>query len=143
MKPRPPILIVALAATAFIAVAVHGLIEYRAGRVILDQFAETQQDSDTIVALDQVLDDAANRPALVHCWQGVKRTGMMVAIYKMEYLRMDNERAIAELPAFGRELEDFAEADREMLRRYVPRWRRPPGASEPAAAPVSGAATVR
>jgi|GEM_PF-5197654 len=61
MKRRPPILIVALAATAFIAVAAHGLIEYYATRDIIDQFAETQQDSDTMAALDQVLDDGANR----------------------------------------------------------------------------------
>jgi signal transduction histidine kinase len=63
MNRTSPSLIVALAAMAFVTVAVHGVIEYRATRAIIGQFAEAQQDSDTVVALDQVLDDAANGDA--------------------------------------------------------------------------------
>jgi signal transduction histidine kinase len=53
--PRP-ILIAVLAAMAFAAVAAHGVIEYRGTKTILSQFAEARQDSDTIIALDKVLD---------------------------------------------------------------------------------------
>ena len=60
MNRTSPILIVALATLAFATVAAHGIVEYRATQVIVGQFAEAHQDSDTIVALDQVLDDVVN-----------------------------------------------------------------------------------
>ncbi len=54
------ILIIVAAATAFAVVALHGITGYRATRAIIDQFAEAQQDADTIVAIDRVLDDVVN-----------------------------------------------------------------------------------
>ena len=69
----------------------------------------------------EVLDDPGNRPVLVHCWKGVKRTGVMVAIYKMEYRGIDAARALAELPAFGRPLEEFSETERACVAGYVTR----------------------
>ena len=87
---------------------------------------------DAIPRFLEVLDDPANRPVLVHCWRGVKRTGVMVAILQMEYLGMDNEQALAELPAFGRELADFGDAEKDTVRCYIPRWRRVPSPSPPA-----------
>lgn len=72
----------------------------------------------------RIIDDPTSRPVLVHCWQGVKRTGLLVAVYKMEYLHMSNAQALAELPAFGRTLEDFVDGEPEFIERYVPRWRR-------------------
>ena len=63
MNRTSRILIVALAATAFAVVAVHGVIEYRATEGIIGQFAEARQDSDTIIALGQLLDDVYRQDA--------------------------------------------------------------------------------
>jgi protein tyrosine phosphatase (PTP) superfamily phosphohydrolase (DUF442 family) len=45
--------------------------------------------------------DPARQPVLVHCAQGVRRTGMMVAAYQMSVLGYDRERAKQELETFG------------------------------------------
>jgi protein tyrosine/serine phosphatase len=42
-----------------------------------------------------------NQPVLVHCAQGVRRTGMMVAAYQMKQMGYDKERARSELLSFG------------------------------------------
>lgn len=42
-----------------------------------------------------------NRSVLVHCAQGIRRTGMMVAAYQMSVMGYDKERAKKELLAFG------------------------------------------
>jgi protein tyrosine phosphatase (PTP) superfamily phosphohydrolase (DUF442 family) len=42
-----------------------------------------------------------NQPVLVHCAQGVRRTGMMVAAYEMSVRGKDKERAKAEIIDFG------------------------------------------
>ena len=49
----------------------------------------------------QVTSDPQNQPVLVHCAQGVRRTGMLVAAYQMKHMGYDKERAKAELLAFG------------------------------------------
>ena len=79
----------------------------------------------------RIVDDSTSHPILVHCWLGVKRTGALVAVYKMEYHRISNAQALAELPAFGRTLEDFVDGERELIERYVPRWRRGIAVPEP------------
>jgi len=48
-----------------------------------------------------VCDDERNYPILVHCKQGVYRTGIMVAIYQYHYLRMRNEEILSRMPNFG------------------------------------------
>ncbi|MDB5294200.1 MAG: Tyrosine phosphatase family protein [Phycisphaerales bacterium] len=45
--------------------------------------------------------DPARQPVLVHCAQGVRRTGMMVAAYQLSVLGYDKERAKREMEAFG------------------------------------------
>ena len=42
-----------------------------------------------------------NQPVLVHCAQGVRRTGMMVAAYQMKQLGYDKERAKDSVLTFG------------------------------------------
>jgi protein tyrosine phosphatase (PTP) superfamily phosphohydrolase (DUF442 family) len=41
------------------------------------------------------------QPVLVHCAQGVRRTGMMVAAYQMSVQGMDKEKAKAAVETFG------------------------------------------
>jgi tyrosine-protein phosphatase SIW14 len=71
-----------------------------------------------------LLDDPANHPVLVHCFAGVHRTGAYCAIYRMEYDRWSNARAIAEMCACGyRDLDDEWDL-LGFLEEYQPRWKR-------------------
>ncbi|MGA2232926.1 MAG: tyrosine-protein phosphatase [Tepidisphaeraceae bacterium] len=49
----------------------------------------------------EIANDPARQPVLVHCAQGVRRTGMMVAAYQESVMRFDRDRAKAALLAFG------------------------------------------
>ena len=56
------------------------------------------------VAIDRflaLLDDPANRPVLIHCRAGLHRTGIMTAVYRMEYEGWTRRQAIQELKANG------------------------------------------
>jgi protein tyrosine phosphatase (PTP) superfamily phosphohydrolase (DUF442 family) len=72
----------------------------------------------------QILRDPVRypRPILLHCFRGAHRTGVFVAIYRMEIERWSNEAALAELPAQGYDVEDHIDVCR-YLRRYVPTWK--------------------
>ena len=41
------------------------------------------------------------QPVLIHCAQGVRRTGMFVAAYQESVLGVDKEKVKAEMPTFG------------------------------------------
>jgi protein tyrosine/serine phosphatase len=49
----------------------------------------------------QIVADAQNRPVLVHCAQGVRRTGMMVAAYQQNVLGWDDEKCRGQILTFG------------------------------------------
>lgn len=49
----------------------------------------------------RILDDPANYPVLLHCKAGLHRTGLMTAIYRMEYENWSAGRAMDELRANG------------------------------------------
>ncbi len=48
-----------------------------------------------------VLDDPRNYPVLIHCKAGLHRTGILCAVYRMEYDRWSVGEAFAELKAHG------------------------------------------
>src|SRR5262249_61151456 len=48
-----------------------------------------------------VMDDPANRPVLLHCKAGLHRTGLLVAVYRMEYEGWSQQAAVRELKANG------------------------------------------
>ena len=48
-----------------------------------------------------VMDDPANWPVLLHCKAGLHRTGLLAAVYRMEYDGLDPLAAAAELKAHG------------------------------------------
>jgi protein tyrosine phosphatase (PTP) superfamily phosphohydrolase (DUF442 family) len=55
-------------------------------------------------AIDQflaVMDDESNYPVLFHCRAGLHRTGIMAAIYRMEYQGWSHHQAIAEVKENG------------------------------------------
>lgn len=49
----------------------------------------------------RILDDPKNYPVLLHCKAGLHRTGLMTAIYRMEYENVSPGRAMDELRANG------------------------------------------
>jgi protein tyrosine/serine phosphatase len=71
-----------------------------------------------------LLDNPKNYPILVHCSQGAIRTGIMTAIYEMEYRQKDNQKTLKELNTFGHDL-DVPKRKRmcEYILNYVPRWK--------------------
>jgi protein tyrosine phosphatase (PTP) superfamily phosphohydrolase (DUF442 family) len=48
-----------------------------------------------------IAEDKSRQPVLVHCAQGVRRTGMMVAAYQMSVLGWDKAKAAAAIESFG------------------------------------------
>jgi protein tyrosine/serine phosphatase len=72
-----------------------------------------------------LLDDAGSQPILVHCEHGVVRTGMMVAVYQVEFLGVENEAALQGLPMWRHDRDDPDLGHmRATIREYVPRARR-------------------
>ncbi len=65
-----------------------------------------------------VMDDPDSYPVLIHCKAGLHRTGVMTAIYRMEYEGWTTRRALQELKANG-----FGEwnctADNDYVMQYV------------------------
>jgi protein tyrosine phosphatase (PTP) superfamily phosphohydrolase (DUF442 family) len=89
--------------------------------------------AETVEAVLDLLDDPANRPALVHCNHGVRRAAQFEAICRMEYQRWSNDRALSVLRrrsaylGFGR-----GSRARRFVQSYVPRRERlPAAAAEP------------
>jgi len=69
-----------------------------------------------------IIDDADRLPVLVHCVQGVVRTGMMTALFEIEYLKKAKQKALAELDMFGHELYvPRRKQMRDFILSYVPR----------------------
>ncbi len=49
----------------------------------------------------EVLDDSANYPVLIHCRAGLHRTGVMTAVYRMEYQGWTPQQALREVKRNG------------------------------------------
>jgi tyrosine-protein phosphatase SIW14 len=69
-----------------------------------------------------LLDDPANRPALLHCKAGLHRTGVLTAVYRMEFDGWDPAAAVAELKAngFG---DTAATAANDYIQQYILNYR--------------------
>ena len=57
--------------------------------------------SDDVRRFCQIVADRQNQPVLVHCAQGVRRTGMMVAAYQQKVLGWTGEKCREQLLTFG------------------------------------------
>lgn len=49
----------------------------------------------------EIMDNPANYPVLIHCKAGLHRTGVLAAVYRMEYQGWTPSQAIAEMKALG------------------------------------------
>lgn len=58
-------------------------------------------EEEDIVDFLKVVEDSANHPIFVHCRQGVDRTGMAVAVYRIVVEGWPREKALAEMDAKG------------------------------------------
>ena len=79
---------------------------------------ETPPDDTQISRWLDLMRNPANHPVLVHCTHGVVRTGIMTAIYEMEFNHGDNRRVLAGLPTFGH---DWEQNVRAYILNYCPR----------------------
>ncbi len=70
-----------------------------------------------------LLDDEANYPILIHCRAGEHRTGVMTAVYRMEYQGYPPLEAIRELKANGFPEYDCTAAN-DYLTQYILTYRR-------------------
>jgi protein tyrosine/serine phosphatase len=69
-----------------------------------------------------IVEDPTKRPVLVHCAQGVRRTGMMVAAYQESILGWDKERVKREMLTFGHSQRTIKDVQR-FVDNYDPKTR--------------------
>ena len=60
----------------------------------------------------ETVEKERNQPLLVHCAQGVRRTGMMVAAYQMSVLGWDKEKTKREILTFGHSRRSIADIEK-------------------------------
>ncbi len=49
----------------------------------------------------EIVDNSSNQPVLVHCRHGIVRTGLFVAIYRMEHQGWPPQKALDEMKLYG------------------------------------------
>jgi tyrosine-protein phosphatase SIW14 len=61
----------------------------------------TTVNAETVKRVVAQMTNPANQPVFVHCAQGQDRTGIVVAVYRMDVEGWSNDEAEAEMQAFG------------------------------------------
>src|SRR5262249_47990886 len=64
-----------------------------------------------------IMDDESTYPALIHCKAGLHRTGLLTAVYRMQYQRWSPQTALREMKANG-----FGEWAGTAANDYVPEY---------------------
>jgi protein tyrosine phosphatase (PTP) superfamily phosphohydrolase (DUF442 family) len=96
-------------------------IGLRYEQIPMDQMP-SQQNIDNFLKL---MDDPSVYPVLIHCRHGIGRTGVMSAIYRIEYEKWDNNKARIEsnlLGGLGAFKKD--EPKGALVMNYIPRWKK-------------------
>jgi tyrosine-protein phosphatase SIW14 len=68
----------------------------------------------------QVMSDPGNHPVLVHCFAGIHRTGIMCAIFRMEFQGWSKADAMTEMRTVGYSILDDHEDVQGYLQHYRP-----------------------
>ena len=66
--------------------------------------------------------DPARQPVLVHCAQGVRRTGMMVAAYEISVLKLQKDQTVSAMMTFGHSQRTIGDV-RRFIEQYDPQTR--------------------
>ena len=80
-----------------------------------------------LVEFYKILDDKVNYPVLIHCYHGLGRTELYVALYKVEYENMspiearDDTRFIVQSPIYNSSFADVKPKGKFMI-NYKPRY---------------------
>jgi protein tyrosine phosphatase (PTP) superfamily phosphohydrolase (DUF442 family) len=72
--------------------------------IFVELSPETQRGTKRLKAIDdflEIMDDESSYPVLIHCKAGLHRTGVMAAVYRMEYDRWSRDDAMRELRSHG------------------------------------------
>jgi protein tyrosine/serine phosphatase len=69
-----------------------------------------------------VATDPAKQPVLVHCAQGVRRTGMMVAAYEMSVLKLPKDQTKSAMMTFGHSQRTIGDVQK-FIENYDPQTR--------------------
>ncbi len=77
-------------------------------------------DKQQLAALRGVYDNPADYPILVHCEEGHARTGVAVAIWRMEKQGWAPDRAVKEMIESGYHVHAKNEHMRDLLRKWKP-----------------------
>lgn len=94
----------------------------------------------------EVLDDPETRPVLIHCYHGVGRAGLFVAVYLMEYAGYTNEEARRNVARHhslrleGRKGFRTDSSKGSFIMNYIPRHERMPHSFSPDFRPDPGMA---
>jgi protein tyrosine/serine phosphatase len=82
-----------------------------------------------------ILDDPANYPILIHCKAGLHRTGLLTAVYRLEYEKWPERRAVEELRANG--FGTYAATTENIyLKQYIAGYK--PGLRKPVTPAIEG-----
>lgn len=74
-------------------------------------------DPETVRVIVAAMTDPANKPVFVHCAAGKDRTGLVVAVYRMEEEGWEKKDALDEMKAYG--FHEFLGQYKEYVRRYT------------------------
>ncbi len=80
---------------------VHGVRHLFLEVELFDPSIQPRPRSACIDQFLAIMDDPANHPVLLHCQAGLHRTGILSAIYRMEYCGWSRDEAIEELKLHG------------------------------------------
>jgi protein tyrosine/serine phosphatase len=90
----------------------------------------------TVGAFCDLIEDPANWPVLVHCQGGVHRTGLLGALYRIQYQGWSAEAAVAEMEDLWF---DWTTRDRDALKRWLRAYRPDPARRVPRERPAGRA----
>jgi len=77
---------------------------------------------DQISRFLDIATDPARQPVLVHCAQGVRRTGMMVAAYEISVMKLQKDQTVAAMMTFGHSQRTIGDV-RKFIELYDPQTR--------------------
>ena len=83
--------------------------------------ARKKQDRKVLEKILRVINDSSNQPVLIHCQAGKDRTGLISALYKLEFMNADFDDVHKEMLLYGYDEKAFPE-----IIRTVKSWKNKP-----------------